>query len=494
MDPEQGSTTSSLGKRNTGKDLIRLAADVLEMKNEGIKYIVFMVGLPARGKSYICKKLAKYLNWCGFTTRIFNVGNRRRGDSKEAAAPNSTSHDSKFFDASNAEAAAVREKLVMSERPSNDQAAETLEELISWLHFGGGKVAIHDATNSTLARRKTLRDRVSREKGIKAVFIESICPDPELLEENIKMKLQGPDYKDMDPEVAIKDFKSRIENYEKVYQTISEEEEIQNMSYIKIINVGRKVIAHHITGYVPSQMVFYLMQMNIVKRTIWLTRHGESEYNVLNKIGGNPGLTEKGRRYSHALYDFIANYDAEDSTKNFEKKFDSRLTLNARKMRVFTSTLKRAIQTAEVFDPEFFEVTSVKFLNEIYSGNFEGMTYEDIQTNYPEEYQARLQNKLMYRYPGAGGESYADVIERLKPIIIELERMRSDAMVISHNVTMRTLLAYSTGVPLADVPKIKVPLHTLYCLEPKAYGAEVSRYAFNETTGEMEFVGKGIVQ
>jgi 6-phosphofructo-2-kinase len=65
----------------------------------------------------------------------------------------------------------------------------------------------------------------------------------------------------MDPDIAIQDFKNRIANYEKVYQTISEEEEIQNISYIKIINVGRKVIAHSITGYIPSQMVFYLMQM-----------------------------------------------------------------------------------------------------------------------------------------------------------------------------------------------------------------------------------------
>ena len=98
------------------------------------------------------------------------------------------------------------------------------------------------------------------------------------------------------------------------------------------------------------------------------------------------------------------------------------------------------MQTAEYFDPESYDVTSVKFLNEIYSGNFEKMTYEEIKTTYPEEFKERMANKFMYRYPGAGGESYADVIERVKPIIIELERMRIDALVISHNVTMRTLL------------------------------------------------------
>lgn len=37
-----------------------------------------MVGLPARGKSYITKKIARYLNWLQHDTRIFNVGERRR--------------------------------------------------------------------------------------------------------------------------------------------------------------------------------------------------------------------------------------------------------------------------------------------------------------------------------------------------------------------------------------------------------------------------------
>jgi 6-phosphofructo-2-kinase len=120
------------------------------------------------------------------------------------------------------------------------------------------------------------------------------------------------------------------------------------------------------------------------------------------------------------------------------------------------------------------------------------MTYDDIKVKYPVEYEARLKDKLMYRFPGAGGESYADVIERLKPIIIELERMRVDALVISHNVTMRTLLAYFLGIPLQDLPRIKIPLHTLYCLEPKPYGADLKRYFYNEEIGKMEYIGDGI--
>jgi len=42
------------------------------------KLIIVMVGLPARGKSYIARKLARYLNWAGLKAKVFNSGMYRR--------------------------------------------------------------------------------------------------------------------------------------------------------------------------------------------------------------------------------------------------------------------------------------------------------------------------------------------------------------------------------------------------------------------------------
>ena len=35
-------------------------------------HVIAMVGLPARGKTYISKKLSRYLNWIGVETKVRN--------------------------------------------------------------------------------------------------------------------------------------------------------------------------------------------------------------------------------------------------------------------------------------------------------------------------------------------------------------------------------------------------------------------------------------
>jgi hypothetical protein len=127
-----------LQKMKPGIDSIsspRRKKDILELKNEiGPKYVIFMVGLPARGKSYICKKLSRYLSWCGFKTKVFNVGNKRRKDASSKSTTASNTHDASFFDHGNLEANKQRDQLAM----------DSLEEILCWLE-NGGKIGIHDA-------------------------------------------------------------------------------------------------------------------------------------------------------------------------------------------------------------------------------------------------------------------------------------------------------------------------------------------------------------
>lgn len=84
-----------------------------------------------------------------------------------------------------------------------------------------------------------------------------------MLEQNFRLKLSGPDYKNKDPVEALADFRSRVSNYEKAYQTIGDWEEDNDIQFCKLINVGKKVIAHNISGYLSGQCIFYLMNFNL---------------------------------------------------------------------------------------------------------------------------------------------------------------------------------------------------------------------------------------
>ena len=47
------------------------------------------------------------------------------------------------------------------------------------------------------------------------------------------------------------------------------------------------------------------MNININRKKIYLSRHGESLYNLKNKIGGNSDLSEKGLNYAKSLSNYI---------------------------------------------------------------------------------------------------------------------------------------------------------------------------------------------
>ncbi|KAG5421322.1 PFK26 [Candida metapsilosis] len=489
----------------------------------GSKLVIVMVGLPARGKSYITNKLTRYLNWLQHDCRVFNVGNTRRksklnagpeqkplpdshpnsevqspvqtaaGGSvegrKEVAAskPKATEHDASFFNPENKASTALREKWAM----------DTLDMLLDYVINGSGSVGIFDATNSTKSRRRKVLKRIQeRSNGeLKVLFLESICSDPSIIESNIRLKLSGPDYKNMDPEVALKDFVGRLHNYEKAYESIDEEEEkIPGFQYVKMIDVGKKVVSFNIQGFLSSQTVYFLLNFNLCERQIWLTRHGESRDNVSGRIGGDSHLTRRGKKFAKALATFM-NFQREEFRKQQLERFSTRLELKYNSMFkpedvaaipsepnfcVWTSMMHRAVESGVYFNEQLYSVKQMRMLNEIGAGKCEGMTYEEIQDKYPKEFESRLENKLTYRYPGVGGESYLDVLTRLRPLITEIERTTDHLLIISHRVVLRILIGYFLNLQPSDIVQLDVPLHSLYKLETNPYGTKYALYTYRE--------------
>jgi len=78
-------------------------------------------------------------------------------------------------------------------------------------------------------------------------------------------------------------------------------------------------------------------------------------------------------------------------------------------------------------------------------------------------------DKFAFRYPR--GESYEDLVARLEPVIMELERQDS-VLVVAHQAVIRCLLAYYLETAEDELPWLEVPLHTVIKLEPIAYGCK----------------------
>jgi len=97
--------------------------------------------------------------------RVFNVGQMRRALAKAKLKESGVreDHTATFFDHNNPTAFKLRTQM----------AEECLEQLIGWLKRGGN-VGIHDATNSSISRRKAIAERVAKEPGLKLVFLESV--------------------------------------------------------------------------------------------------------------------------------------------------------------------------------------------------------------------------------------------------------------------------------------------------------------------------------
>ncbi|KAH9518895.1 hypothetical protein Btru_008599 [Bulinus truncatus] len=149
--------------------------------------VIAMVGLPARGKTYISKKLTRYLNWIGVTTKVFNVGEYRR-----AKTDKYRNHD--FFRPENKEAQELRSHVAML----------ALEDAAKYLEEGGGEVA--------------------------------------------EVKVCSPDYLGMDKNTALEDFLKRIEHYKQEYEALDYKHD-KDISFIQIFNQGERFIVNRLAEH-----------------------------------------------------------------------------------------------------------------------------------------------------------------------------------------------------------------------------------------------------
>lgn len=415
-DPQSGFGLPTPGKYYNAKS---------DGKSKTSKLVVIMVGLPCRGKTYIARKIARYLRWINYKTTVFCLAKYRL----EEMGP----RHSEFFDPANTENYAKRMQTMQN----------ALEDLLAYLHRDGD-VAILDGTNTTLDRRQKIRERVAQEKDFKLLWIESMSDHDLILEET---SIESPDY--LNPA----DHEKRVNFYKQNYTPLSEKE---GTSYIKIIENCTKFEMFAIQGFVPAKIAAFVLNIHSIPRPILLVRHGESEYNARGLLGGDSELTERGQMFAKALAAHLSSPES---------------GLDTSTLCVWSSCLKRAIATASLIPCDrYIEWQS---LREIEAGECDGLSPAQIRSKFPEESRACMKDILRYRYPRA--ENYLDVIARLEPLIFELEQSITPIVIVAHQAVLRCLYSYFMDVPAVEIPHLSMPLHTIISLEPRAYGCKENR-------------------
>lgn len=356
------------------------------------KMLLVMVGMPARGKSFLSYKLDSFLSWSGHATQVFNVGQHRRGTSSDSGS-------AKFFDSSNAEAKASRERM----------AFEVLRTAIDWLlSEKEGAVAIFDATNSTRARREKITATVPPDIAI--IFVESICNDPLVVEANMRTKIaSSPDFKDADPDAAFEDLKQRIKNYERVYESVGDDEG----SYIKAYDFSSKVAANMCFGKLSKTIVPYLMAVHTDDRPVYICA-----------LPDDVAQEDMGKKLKDWWWGTPRSSCSLSSSMHGASIDSGRSSLF-----VLASTL--AVDATKLIknNSDLVTVSHTSALNPLLS-----VEESDDEAG-----------RMSFNDRSRGGESYADLVKRLESCVLDFEAAVDPVLIVTHRAPARALRAYFLG-------------------------------------------------
>ena len=108
---------------------------------------------------------------------------------------------------------------------------------------------------------------------------------------------------------------------------------------------------------------------------------------------------------------------------------------------VFSSPLSRAVQTAQAIGRP---VTIIDDLREMYTGEWDGLTFEEIRQRYPQLYAARA-NDLTLPLPGA--EDNRDGLARFRDAMTQAAELApGDVAVVAHGGVIALFLQDVTNV------------------------------------------------
>lgn len=231
------------------------------------KLYVAMVGLPARGKSTLAKRIRDGLVTEGIAAKLFNNGDMRR------ALIGAESTDPNFYDPNNKLGREAREMICM----------RNMEIAREWL-AKDGEVAILDATNVSRARRHLIETTLT---DYPVLFVECVNRRPTAAQcLPYARKTTLPEYASYTEEEALASFMKRISYYETIYEPLQDEK-----YWLRVDSTANRILDERPCESSPYYPAIREMVVSVWIQCLYLARHGQTEFNLRGRIGGDPPLT-----------------------------------------------------------------------------------------------------------------------------------------------------------------------------------------------------------
>lgn len=173
-----------------------------------------------------------------------------------------------------------------------------------------------------------------------------------------------------------------------------------------------------------------------MRKSIYLIRHGESEFNAKKIVQGHLDtfLTERGASQARYAGEYLKG-------KNIKK--------------IVSSDLTRAKQTAQIIGEVIgLEVSTDSRIREMKFGVWEGMSYEYIHKNHMKDFYNWLSNPVKYPIP-----KQEDVVSfewRLKSFLEDIKKCREESiLVVGHGGSIQGILCIAFGVSMENLWRMR---------------------------------------
>lgn len=205
---------------------------------------------------------------------------------------------------------------------------------------------------------------------------------------------------------------------------------------------------------------------------LYLVRHGETEWNRLQRFQGNQDipLSDEGRHQARLLAERLSDV-------RFDQVFSSDLS-RARETAEIILSRNRHVRTAEpsprIDEPGVSGHTSPPLildprLREIHFGVWEGLTSAEIAERYPDLRQAYRRDPVNTVL--TGGESPAQVQKRMLEFYDELKLDHgAKVLIVSHGAAIKALICHLIGLDLRYRTRMDIANTGLSVVRPRRSG------------------------